>query len=411
MLTGIGLVAFKSFAEEAAPIAPFTLLVGPNASGKSNTFDAIRFLQGVGLDLPIADVLGGRTDGGHVTWPGIRGGAKEVARSPARRFRIRTQWDLDGKTVVHAIRCSVDPEPHVTDEYVWVDGLAQNEYLFSTHTTPVRSQAAVGASVVNATLDVTMKRAGKGDDISAVYSSAKSLLGQIEPRPHLLGEVTDVARRLRAAMRSVLFLEPNPARMRAYAPVFSTSLGAHGENISAILYKLCQEPERKRQIVSLISELCAPTIVDIEFSRTDEDFVLFRLVEKDGTRISAFSVSDGALRALGEIVAIMTLPSGGVMLVEEIGASLHPACAELLVETIEAQIAKGDRQVIATSHSPTLLSALSKEHLEDVIAFGRSPEAAGTLMQRLGDLPHFEEMKSKRGITQLFRTKTLKRVL
>src|SRR5262245_18065296 len=50
MLKRIELTNFKSFARQGVELAPFTLLVGPNASGKSNLLDALRFLQGTALD-------------------------------------------------------------------------------------------------------------------------------------------------------------------------------------------------------------------------------------------------------------------------------------------------------------------------------------------------------------------------
>jgi hypothetical protein len=408
MLKQIAVKDFKSFADQRVGLAPLTLLVGPNASGKSNLFDAIRFLQGIGLDLPIAEILRGRTEGGREIWPALRGGVKEIARAPANKFSIETTWDLDGLNVDHSITCAIDPEPHVVREWLWMEGLGNHEYLFDTHAPTLRGRAGLGAG---GALNVAIKRVGKGDSLTATYASSRSLLGQIEPREQIWQPVVDVAQRLRAAMRSALFLDISPPQMRSYVPARTTSLGMHGENISAVLYKLCQDQEHKDALVEWISELCAPSITNIEFSRTDEDFVLFRLIEKDGTHVSALSVSDGTLRFLGEIVAVMTLPKGSMLLIEEIENGLHPARAQLLVEKIEGEIAKGGRQVIATTHSPSLLSAVSKEHLGDVIAFGRSPDAEGTLMRQLRELPHFDDIESRRGIANLFTTKWLERAL
>jgi len=45
MLTSITIRNFKSFHEATLPLAPLTLLIGANASGKSNAIEAIRFLS------------------------------------------------------------------------------------------------------------------------------------------------------------------------------------------------------------------------------------------------------------------------------------------------------------------------------------------------------------------------------
>ena len=48
MITSLRLVNFKDFADETLRLGPFTVIVGANASGKSNIRDAFRFLHGIG---------------------------------------------------------------------------------------------------------------------------------------------------------------------------------------------------------------------------------------------------------------------------------------------------------------------------------------------------------------------------
>ena len=48
MITSLRLVNFKNFADETLRVGPFTVIVGANASGKSNIRDAFRFLHGIG---------------------------------------------------------------------------------------------------------------------------------------------------------------------------------------------------------------------------------------------------------------------------------------------------------------------------------------------------------------------------
>lgn len=67
MLASLRLKNFKNFADETLRMGPFTVLVGANASGKSNVRDALRFLHGVGRGYSLADIIGGRYGaGGHV---------------------------------------------------------------------------------------------------------------------------------------------------------------------------------------------------------------------------------------------------------------------------------------------------------------------------------------------------------
>ncbi|MCB2264233.1 MAG: AAA family ATPase [Candidatus Thiosymbion ectosymbiont of Robbea hypermnestra] len=57
MLGRLKLLGFKSFRDATIHFGPLTLIVGANASGKSNLRDALRFLHGVGLGYPLADSI------------------------------------------------------------------------------------------------------------------------------------------------------------------------------------------------------------------------------------------------------------------------------------------------------------------------------------------------------------------
>ena len=64
MITSIRLVNFKNFADETLRVGPFTVIVGTNASGKSNIRDAFRFLHGIGRGYSLAEIIGGKVRGG-----------------------------------------------------------------------------------------------------------------------------------------------------------------------------------------------------------------------------------------------------------------------------------------------------------------------------------------------------------
>src|SRR5712671_5966835 len=79
MITSISLKNFKSIKEADLKLGPFNLFIGTNASGKSNFFDALRFLQGIGWGLNIDEILNGRPRTGTGSeWDGVRGGSGYV---------------------------------------------------------------------------------------------------------------------------------------------------------------------------------------------------------------------------------------------------------------------------------------------------------------------------------------------
>ena len=100
-----------------------------------------------------------------------------------------------------------------------------------------------------------------------------------------------------------------------------------------------------------------------------------------------------------------------MLLIEEIENGLYPQRIYLLAQFLESIAAERDLQVIATTHSPLLLQALSPRTLGEAVVFARPSGEEGTIMRRLGDLPHFEEIRERRGIERLFTTGWLERSL
>ena len=81
MITSINLQDFKNFENETLRVGPLTVIVGANASGKSNIRDAFRFLHGVGRGYTLAEIIGGKYGaGGQAEWEAIRGAPKEISR-------------------------------------------------------------------------------------------------------------------------------------------------------------------------------------------------------------------------------------------------------------------------------------------------------------------------------------------
>jgi AAA domain, putative AbiEii toxin, Type IV TA system len=383
MLKRIRLVDFKSFVDEQVELAPLTLLVGANASGKSNLLDALRFLKGLAFDLMLSEVLNGETRSRPDAWPGLRGRAEEAARVGTTSFTIDSEWlvrepaiDGEGDTALseaprikiqHSVTCSVFPQIALDYEHF-------------------ESQA------------LESERTRSGGSRSLLFGNAR--------RPDdLLSPV------LSEAMRKMHFLEIDPSEMRDYGRR-REPLGEGGRNISGVLADLCDDPQARQSLVRWLVELCAPEIEDIDFLEVKElGDVMSIFVEKGGKRISARSISDGTLHFLGTLLALRTAEPGSVLLIEEIEADLHPTRIRLLVEYLEAVTRKRDIQIIATTHSPVVLQWLSDETLRNTVVFGRVPDHEGTIMRRLGELPHFSEVLQHTSIDEMFTTGWLEMAL
>jgi hypothetical protein len=370
MLKRIRLKDFKSFADEEVAVAPLALLVGANASGKSNFLDAIRFLQGLSFDLTLNEVLNGEARSRPDAWPGIRGRAEEAARLGTEAFSLETTWPAPG---------GVDVQHHITC-HTSIPGRIEKERL----------------------------QEGGIDRVTSRGVNAKSILWGRDIEVSGSKYFSEVAR---LPFRRLQFLRINPREMRGYGRR-DELLGEDGKNISGVLAMLCEDPIAKEGFVDWLKEFCAPEIEDIDFLEVKElGDIMAMFVEKGGKRISARSVSDGTLHFLGTLLALRAAKSGSIILIEEIEAGLHPTRIRLLVEYLEAVTRERQIQVIATTHSPVVLQWLSDESLRNAIVFGRTPEHEGTIMRRLGDLPHFNEVVERAGIEEMFTTGWLEMAL
>ncbi|WP_224371566.1 AAA family ATPase [Hyalangium versicolor] len=391
MLRSIDLTNFKSFeAFVRVEFSPLTVLVGANASGKSNLLDAIRLVQGLGLGFSLTDTLQGRVEAGREIWPGIRGGISEVIRRGQERAEIDTDWDLQGQRVSHSLGFTVKPEPRIDGEgFAHLTGMTDSGQWTQARTF------------------------GFDETEDAWLGSSQSLFSELE---HLLKQRPEFeAARLALALRQVLqrlvVLDLKPERMRGYSPQHAREMGAEGEHLSSAIWVRSRTEDARLEWVDWLSELCAPEITEIDFIETELGDVMLVLVEKDGTRTSTRALSDGTLRFLGTLTALKTAPPGSIFLIEELEQGLHPQRIHLLVEFLEMVTKERGIQVIATTHSPQVLQSLSSEGLNNAVLCARAQDGSGTLLRRFEDIPHFKEVLAKSGIDHLFTTGWLERAL
>ena len=116
MITSLRLRDFKNFSDEKLRIGPFTVIVGANASGKSNIRDAFRFIHGVGRGYTLAEIIGGKYGaGGQLESVPIRGATNEIIRIgqstnvpplPHPAFALEIELTTEAVTAGYAIEVS-----------------------------------------------------------------------------------------------------------------------------------------------------------------------------------------------------------------------------------------------------------------------------------------------------------------
>src|SRR6516162_6880378 len=111
MFTSLRLERFKNFKDAELKLGPFTVLIGANASGKSNIRDAFRFLHGIARGYSLAEIIGEKYgDGGERLWTGIRGGIPEIAYQRSHSFTLTSQTRDDDKDLRYRVQVAVSKD-------------------------------------------------------------------------------------------------------------------------------------------------------------------------------------------------------------------------------------------------------------------------------------------------------------
>ena len=85
MIDRIVVENFKSLRRVDLKLGRMNLLIGANASGKSNFLDALRVLQGIGAGFTISEILDGKPKSAtSEVWDGIRGGSSRACSAADR---------------------------------------------------------------------------------------------------------------------------------------------------------------------------------------------------------------------------------------------------------------------------------------------------------------------------------------
>jgi predicted ATPase len=191
----------------------------------------------------------------------------------------------------------------------------------------------------------------------------------------------DACRSAGAALRGMRFLDLDPRALRQRSPVGRTTLGDRGQNLASVLMDVCEDEDRKAEVVDWAAALTPMDVADLTFTVAEySSEVTLVLVEANGMETPMQSASDGTLRFLGLLALLFQDDPPGLLFVEDVDTGLHAERLDLLADLLEARTREAGVQVVATTHSPHLLRALSDDARADARRIHRpGPGPAATI--------------------------------
>ena len=396
MLTRLKVDGFKNLVETEVRFGPFTCIAGYNGVGKSNVFDAIRFLALL-ADHTFVDAARQVRGGGDpaslfTTWGHrhmrfdcdvvVPGRGKDDFHQAAEASHTYLTYSLELRLVDDGERPERIELVHEALSYIpFRDARGRlgfkcsNEWLESAIRKSQRRASYIETMTVAGQRRVRLSADKMRDEDKSKRGGGKptDFLASTLPRSVLSAashaEEARTAVLVRAEMRSwrILQLEPSSLRLpdELHAP---SSLTVEGKHLPATLHRLASGPDGDRLLADISNRL-AQLVSDVREVRVERDdtrrALQLVLTDTGGQEFPAASLSDGTLRFVALSVLERDREASGLFCLEEPENGIHPermgAMMRLLADmATDLGEAVGDdnplQQVIISTHSPVVVA-------------------------------------------------------
>lgn len=414
MIKSIRLVSWKSFSDATLYIDPVTVLIGTNASGKSNALDALLFLRWIASGKPFSQVLSGDQSS-----RGIRGGLDWVSLDKNGRFSIeatvagaddRTEYIYRVECMVQERRCDLVSESLQRLKYRSSRRSNQSKpYSISLYSTdPCTDDAAsITARLYNE------KRGSPRPSLRSV--AVLYQLAQQTTRKEIDSGIRDV----QAALQGIFVLDPIPAHMRDYSPL-SDQLEPDAANIAGVIAALPKEDQKRLedQLTRYGGHLPERDIRRIyaeSVGKFGRDAMLY-CDEQWGDEVGVSSVdargmSDGTLRFLAILTALLTRPANTLLVVEEVDNGLHPSRVGLLLQMLTAIGEERAIDILVTTHNPAFLDATGPGMIPFITVSHRDSNTGHSRLTLLEDIDRLPKLLAGGAVGKLSSEGRIERAL
>jgi predicted ATPase len=407
MLESFSVRNFKSFVDANLELRPLTVLIGANASGKTNLIEALQLLSWMAEGRPLGQLLSAIRD----EELSLRGTLPELT------------WDPSNSTVEFACRVDTKAGEQLNLEL----SLALDD--------------AAGPSIASETLRIEPKHSSY---VMRRPENSAMLHGEFEDSQneliHLFGSVSQpmfiqllaagdirhpddqraVLQRIQTAcrelvsdLRHVLVLDSVARRMRGYSHELDRNLRSDGANVSAVLHHLC-ESGHGEAVLEFVRALPEQDIEELGFIETPRREFMVQLRENFGGQArwrEAAVLSDGTLRVLAIAAAVLSVEPGSTVVIEEVDNGVHASRVGRMLELIRREADRRDLRVLVTTHNSAMLDAIPDEELPHVVACYRDPTRGDSRLVELGDLDRFPELVARGPLGQVVSQGLLERFL
>ncbi len=418
MIQHIVVENFKSLRKVALELGPMNFFIGTNASGKSNFFDALRLLQGIGNGFTIGEILDGKPKSAtSEIWEGIRGGSSKACFSGGKEgsqisLEVTGSLPSDPSDSWRYTIAFSPAEARITRERLERrakrlrfrnDGSPEMRTLNAGGTPVFDSDRVSSNSATDPSFAVCYYGGERGRTPHLKFERSRPVLAQFAKGDTRWKKAdSELARAVANVLANTQRVDPHPAELRKYSQAHTIQrMGEHGENFAALIRTLCKDPGTKDAYLGWLRQLRPTEIDDVGTLSGAVGEPLFMLKE-GGEEFPAPVLSDGTLRFAAITAAFFQPDMPGILTIEEIENGIHASRVRLLMELLRGRAQAGQPQVMATTHSPIVLAWLSQDEYRTTFFCKRDEVTGESRIQPLTDIPHFAEVVRRQPISDLF---------
>lgn len=389
MITKIELRNWKSFKETTMYVDPLSIIIGKNASGKSNLLDALQFLQYISTGQPVLDAVNA-----------IRGGA---------------DW-LICKDMEECTLCATLEDESMVTEYIYIISIRKKGKSFYISSESLKriirkrySRMIFETCSVNdiSITSVRVYAAHKGRQKRINFNTTTSVLSQME----FMNVVKDVKQAVTYTLqgfRNIFVLSPDTQKMHNFIPL-SDSLSQDGANVAGVLAGMSDEERQtiEQKITNFVEKLPEQDIQRVWTEKVGmfDSYAMLNCEEEwtpgYSLTLDARGMSDGTLRFIAIAAALLTRPQGSLLVIDEIDNGLHPSRSKQLIDMLMS-IGKERRiDILCTTHNPILVNTLGIQMIPFISFVRRNEENAYSEITLLENLPNLAKLLAVGNIGEL----------
>jgi predicted ATPase len=404
MLERFAIKNFKSFRSAELRLHPLTVLLGANASGKTNLLEALQLLSWMASGRQLSQILSAIRDDEL----GLRGTLPQLTHEG-------NGDDIEFGCTIAGIQLWLDlavSEQHgARISYEQVSDLDPTDL-------PLYKAEASGEGYV---LDIRYNNFARGSRKPRIEGNAlqpaftQLLSGARFGATHKKSQrvIPNASQIIADTLQRILLLDPAPRRMRGYSHKLDQHLRSDGANLSAVLHLLCTSGHGD-EVLAFAHALPEQDITAVSFIETERGEVMVELEESfAGRKVTreAALLSDGTLRALAIAAALLSVGQGSTVIIEEVDNGIHPPRVGQILKLMRETAEQRALNVLVTTHNPALLDAIPNEELQHVVACYRDPDTGDSKLVTLGQLERFPALVARGPLGQLVTRGVLDRFL